>query len=179
MTGVLYPGSVPTEPEVVLFSGHPSRLAEPFLYLRALFLALVGGVGAGLASAFADGRVESGWVLAGVLGVFALFTLRGELRRARVRYAITDRRLRIETGLVARRRRHTELKWVQEVTLHQSMTERLLGVGTVVFVTDDESELEFWFRGVTAPRRLMRVVVAVLPGRVAPERRGPRMGVRI
>ncbi len=178
---VLYAGAVSAEPEVVFFSGHPSRLAHPFLYLRALFLALVGGIAAGLASAFADGRVQLGWVVAGVLGVFVLFTLRGELRRIRVRYAITDRGLRIETGLVARRRRQTRLEWVQEVTMHQSMTERLLRVGTVVFITEDESELEFLFHGVAEPRRLMRTVGKALPARIqTPERRSrARMGARI
>lgn len=179
--GVLYAGPVFGEREVVLFSGHPSRLAQPFLYIRALALALVGGVAAGLASALADGRVRSGWVLAGVLGVFALVALRGELRRARVRYAITDRRLRIETGLLARRKRQTWLEGVQEVTMRQSVTERLLGVGTVVFITEDESELDFRFRGVAEPRRLMSTVATVLPGRIrTPERRSqPRMGARV
>jgi membrane protein YdbS with pleckstrin-like domain len=181
----LYPGSVFAEPdEVVLFLGHPSRLAHPFLYVRALVLALVGGIVAGLASAIADGRVQSAWVVAGVLGVFGLYALRGELRRVRVRYAITDRRLRIETGLLARRKRQTRLDWVQDVTMHQSMTDRFLGIGTVVFITGEEADPEFHFRGVADPRRLLSAVDRALPGRISePRRRGrtsePRQRVRI
>lgn len=181
--GVLYSGLVLAEPgEVVFFSGHPSRLAQPFLYIRALVLALLGGIVAGLGSAIADGRVQSGWVVVGVLGVFGLFALRGELRRARVRYAITDRRLRIETGLVAWRKRQTQLDWVQDVTVHQSVTDRFLGIGTVVFITDDEDGVEFRFHGVAEPRRLMGAIGEALPGRriTAPKSRSrPRMGVRI
>jgi uncharacterized membrane protein YdbT with pleckstrin-like domain len=167
--------------EVVFFSGHPSRLAHPFLYIRALILALVGGILAGVASAFADGRVQSGWVIVAVLGVFGLFALRGELRRARVRYAVTDRRVRIETGLVARRKRQTQLEWVQEVTMHQSVTERFLGIGTVVFITDDEYELQFCFRGVVEPRQLVNTVGQALPHsvRVPEPSRRVRIGARI
>jgi uncharacterized membrane protein YdbT with pleckstrin-like domain len=180
--GVLYSGLVFSEPgEVVFFSGHPSRLASPFLYVRALVLALLGGIMAGLGSAIAGGRVQSGWVVAGVLGVFALFALRGELRRARVRYAITDRRLRIETGLLARRKRQTQLEWVLDVTVHQSMTDRFLGIGTVVFTTHEEDDGEFRFHGVAEPRRLMGAMGEALPERTpVPERRSrPRMGARI
>jgi membrane protein YdbS with pleckstrin-like domain len=179
---VLYAGRVVIEPgEVVFFSGHPSRLAHPFLYIRALILALVGGIVAGVASAFVDGRVQSGWVVAGVLGVFALFALRGELRRIRVRYAITDRRVRIETGLVARRKRQTQLEWVQEVTMQQSLTQRFLGVGTVVFITEDGSELDFRLHGVVEPRRLMGTIGEALPGRIrtSDRRSRARMGARI
>ncbi|MEA2210623.1 MAG: hypothetical protein QOF83_571 [Solirubrobacteraceae bacterium] len=178
---VLYAGRVVVEPgEVVLFSGHPSRLAHPFLYIRALVLALVGGVAAGLASALTDGRVQSGWVVAGVLGVFGLIALRGELRRMRVRYAITDRRVRIETGLIARRKRQTALDWVQEVTMHQTVTERFLGIGTVVFITD-ESHLDFRLHGLAEPRRLLGSIDEAVPGRIrTPERRSrARMGARI
>ena len=180
--GVLYAELVFAEPgEVVFFSGHPSRFAQPFLYVRALILALIGGITAGLASAIADGRVQSAWVVIGVLGVFGLFALRGELRRARVRYAITDRRLRIETGLVARRKRQARLEWVQDVHMHQSLTDRFLGIGTVVFITGDETDWEFRFHGVTGPRRLMGVMDEALPGRIRPPRgrSQPRMGARI
>jgi membrane protein YdbS with pleckstrin-like domain len=174
----LYPGSVFAQrDEVVFFLGHPSRLAHPFLYIRALVVALVGGIVAGLASAIADGRVQSGWVVVGVLGVFGLYALRGELRRVRVRYAITDRRLRIETGLLARRKRQAELEWVQNVTMHQSMTDRFLGIGTVVFITGEEAEHEFRFRGVADPRRLLSAVDRELPGRISePRSRGRGRG---
>lgn len=179
---VLYAGRVVVEPgEVVFFSGHPSRLAHPFLYVRALVFALVGGIIAGVVSAFVDGRVQSGWVIAGVFGVFGLYALRGELRRIRVRYAVTDRRVRIETGLIARRKRQASLDWVQEVTMSQSMTQRFLGVGTVVFITDDDAEPNFRFHGLAEPRRLLRTVDDALPGLIrTPERRGRvRMGARI
>ena len=165
----------------MFFSGHPSRLAHPFLYIRALIFALVGGIIAGLISAFSGGRVQSGWVVVGVLGVFGLCALRGELRRARVRYAITDQRIRIETGLVARRKRQTQLAWVQEVTMHQSVTERFLGIGTVIFITDDESELDFRLHGLAEPRQMVKTLGQALPPGVAlPERRRrARMGARI
>lgn len=153
----------------MFYSGRPSRLAHPFVYVRALVLALLGGVIAGLITTIAAGHEQSGWVFVGVAGVFGLVALRAELRRARVRQLVTERRIRIETGLLTRRRRHGELDWVQAVRVHQSMLGRLLGVGTVVIVTDEE----FRLHGVRNPRRLVRLVNGRSPSRqqIAPRER--------
>lgn len=149
---------VPEPGEQVFFHGHPSWLSMPGLYVKGLLGALAAGLIAGLASAAASGHVQSGWVIAAVLGIFALVLVTGYTRRKRTTYTITDRRLTIDTGLLSRDVHETRLERVQNVNSRQTALERLLGVGTVDFDTAARSESDFSFRGVPDPRQIARIV---------------------
>jgi uncharacterized membrane protein YdbT with pleckstrin-like domain len=113
---------------------------------------------AGLVSRLADGHVEVGWVLAAVLVVFAVLVAIGQIRRIQIRYAITNQRLTIETGLLSRELHQTRLERIQNVNSSQSMFERILQIGTVNFDTAAEAEFDFSFRGVGDPRGIVRTV---------------------
>ena len=136
----------------------------PGLYVKGLLGALLVGVIAGVASAgtAAQAKVQTGWVIAAVFVVFGLVTLRGCLRRLRTTYMITDRRLSIGRGLFSRNVHEARLERVQNVYSHQTVLERLLGIGTVDFDTVD---FDLSFRGVDDPRELARTVDRVLQER--------------
>ena len=144
--------------EAIFFHGHPSWRSLPGLYIRGLILALLAGVLAGLATRIAAGHVEAGWVVVAVMVVFALLAGIGQLRRLQTTYAITDRRLAIETGLLSRELHQTRLERVQNVNAHQSLGQRMLGIGTVDFDTAAEAAFEFSFVGVDDPRGIVRTV---------------------
>jgi len=144
--------------ERIFFYGHPCWRSMLAFYVRGLLLSLVAGVVAGLASACVHGHVELGWVIAGVVGVYGLFAAIGQLRRQRVTYSITDRRLTIETGLFARRLHQAPLERIQNVNTRQTLVGRLLRVGSVDFDTAAEFEAEFSFEGVGDPRWIVRMV---------------------
>jgi uncharacterized membrane protein YdbT with pleckstrin-like domain len=127
-------------------------------YLKGLLTAVVAGTIAGLVSAAVENGVQALWVIAIVLIVFAVGLIRGTLRRARITYTITDRRLTIQRGLLAREVHETTLDRVQNVAARQSMLERLLGVGTVDFDTAGSAEFDFTFIGVEHPHRIVRTV---------------------
>ncbi|HEX5889274.1 MAG TPA: PH domain-containing protein [Pyrinomonadaceae bacterium] len=61
------------------------------------------------------------------------------LRRNMIRYTVTDAKLQIDTGLIARTTRNIPLSKVQDVTVSASIPQRLLGLGDVV--VDNASEL--------------------------------------
>lgn len=126
--------------------------------VKGLVLSLVVGVAVGIGSTAADGHVEAGWVVLGVVLAFLLVLVIGQVRRLRTTYAITDRRLAIETGLVSRDLHQTRIERIQNVNCRQSLFERALGVGTVDFDTAGEAEFDFCFRGVDDPRRIVRTV---------------------
>ena len=108
--------------EQIFFHGHPSwRSMLPF-YIRGSVASLIAGVIGGLASVLAGGRVELGWVVAGVLIVFVPALSTGRLRRQRTTYSITSRRLTIETGLFSRELHQTRLERIQNVNARQSLT---------------------------------------------------------
>jgi uncharacterized membrane protein YdbT with pleckstrin-like domain len=148
--------------ERVFFHGHPSwRSILPF-YVKGLLAAIAAGVVAGLISAAASRAVESGWVVVAVLVVFAVVLGTGLIRRGRITYTITNRRLTIETGLVARDVHETRLEQIQNVRARQSPFERLAGIGTVAFDTAGSAGFDFAFAGIDDPRRLVRTVDQVL-----------------
>jgi uncharacterized membrane protein YdbT with pleckstrin-like domain len=148
--------------EHVLFDGHPSWRSTLDFYIKGIVAAVIAGAIAGLATAIANGHVQDGWVVAAVVGVLGAVLLAGALRRARTTYTITNERLMIQHGLVARSHQETRIERVQNVASRQSMLERLLGVGTVEFDTAGEAEYDFSFKGVADPRGIVRTVDRVL-----------------
>lgn len=61
------------------------------------------------------------------------------LRRNMVRYTLTDSKLEIDTGLIARTTRNVPLSKIQDVTVSASIPQRLLGFGDLI--VDNASEL--------------------------------------
>jgi membrane protein YdbS with pleckstrin-like domain len=61
------------------------------------------------------------------------------IRRNMIRYTVTDSKLEIDTGLVARTTRNIPLSKVQDVTVAASIPQRLLGFGDII--VDNASEV--------------------------------------
>jgi len=75
------------------------------------------------------------------------------LRRNMVRYTLTDSKIEIDTGLVARTTRNIPLSKIQDVTVSASIPQRLLGFGDLII--DNASELggSTVLRNITKPRQ--------------------------
>ena len=61
------------------------------------------------------------------------------VRRHMIRYTVTDAKLQIDTGLIARTTRNIPLSKVQDVTVSASIPQRLLGFGDII--VDNASEI--------------------------------------
>ena len=61
------------------------------------------------------------------------------VRRNTVRYTVTDSKLEIDTGLIARTTRNIPLSKVQDVTVSASIPQRILGFGDII--VDNASEI--------------------------------------
>ncbi len=61
------------------------------------------------------------------------------IRRNMVRYTLTDSKIEIDTGLVARTTRNIPLSKIQDVTVSASIPQRLLGFGDLI--VDNASEV--------------------------------------
>jgi uncharacterized membrane protein YdbT with pleckstrin-like domain len=138
--------------EQVIYEGRPSWRSILGFYIMGL---VVVAVAAGIAY-----LVSGGGLAAAVgAGVFVLLLLVGWLKRISTRYSITDRRLRIQRGLVARKVEEARLERVQNVTVSQGIIERVLQVGTVDFDTaSNRADDTFQFRGIAQPERITRLV---------------------
>ena len=138
--------------EQVIYEGRPSWRSILGFYILGLVIV---AVAAGIA------YLVSGGGLAAAVGaaVFVGLLLLGWIKRISTRYSITDRRLRIQRGIVARKVEEARLERVQNVTVNQGVLERILQVGTVDFDTaSNRADDTFQFRGIAQPERITRLV---------------------
>jgi uncharacterized membrane protein YdbT with pleckstrin-like domain len=138
--------------EQVIYEGRPSwRSILSFYIVGLIVVAIATGIallvgGGGLAAAVGG-------------GVFVLLLLVGWLKRISTRYSITDRRLRIQRGIIARNVEEARLERVQNVNVKQGVLERILQVGTVDFDTaSNRADDTFQFRGIAQPEEITRLV---------------------
>jgi uncharacterized membrane protein YdbT with pleckstrin-like domain len=61
------------------------------------------------------------------------------IKRNMIRYTVTDSKLEIDTGLIARTTRNIPLSKVQDVTVSASIPQRLMGFGDII--VDNASEV--------------------------------------
>ena len=140
------------ENEQVIYEGRPSWRSILGFYIAGLVVvAIAGAIGYLVADA-------GGAAIAAVV-VFVLLLVVGWLKRISTRYAITDRRLRIQRGIVSRNVEEARLERVQNVNVRQSIIERVLQVGTVDFDTaSNRADDTFQFRGIADPSEITRLV---------------------
>jgi uncharacterized membrane protein YdbT with pleckstrin-like domain len=142
----LHPG------EQVIYEGHPSWRSTIAFYLKGLLVALAAAV----LAALIDSSVGLG-VVAFVI-IFAVVILVGFIRRFFTVYTITNQRLRIQRGIIARSVQQTQIERVQNVNTSQGIIQRILQVGTVDFDTAGTGDADFAFRGVNNPENVVAAV---------------------
>src|SRR4051794_15194184 len=121
--------------EQVMFQGHPSWRSILGFYIKGLVVVLVIAFLVGLVTNIANGDTDTGLVvLVAIVGV-AIVVLAGLIKRITTHYTITNRRLHIQRGIIARDIQETRLERVQNVNYNQSLLERVLQVGDVDFDT--------------------------------------------
>jgi uncharacterized membrane protein YdbT with pleckstrin-like domain len=144
--------------EHALFEGHPSWRSILGYYIKGLAVAAAIGALAALASRIAEDEVKTGWVAIAAGAVLGFVIVVGYVRRLSTTYTITNRRLHIKRGIVARRTQEARLERVQNVNTDQSVLERMLQVGTVDFDTAGGDDHDFKFAGVGEPGEVVQAV---------------------
>jgi uncharacterized membrane protein YdbT with pleckstrin-like domain len=156
----LHPG------EEIVFQGRPVWRAIMSFYVSATLGALVVGVLVGIFASTGLGVVV-------FLVLFAIALLVGFVRRVATVYTITNQRLRIQTGLLARRVQQTRIDRVQNVNTSQGVADRVLRVGTVDFDTAGTDDSEFRFVGVSSPAEVVAAVDVAQREAAAAQREAP------
>lgn len=137
--------------EQVIFEGHPSWRAILGFYLKGVLVAVILGVIAKLI--WGDGEA-----FLVILVVLALTLLIGFVKRVATTYTITNRRLNIKRGIVAKEVQETRLERVQNVNYRQSVYQRLMQIGDVDFDTAATDDYNFVFYGVADPSEVVHAV---------------------
>jgi uncharacterized membrane protein YdbT with pleckstrin-like domain len=106
--------------ERIIYQGHPSWRAILGFYLKGALVAAGAGVLAGLLN---EG-VGLGVLTFAV--ILAITIVAGFIKRVATVYTITDRRLNIKRGIIARKVQETRLQRVQNVNFNQGVYERIM-----------------------------------------------------
>ena len=97
------------------------------------------------------------------LVILAITILVGFIKRVATVYTITDRRLNIKVGIIARKVQETRLQRVQNVNYDQGVYERIMQIGDVEFTTAGTDESNFVFGGVAQPEQVVQQVEQATP----------------
>jgi uncharacterized membrane protein YdbT with pleckstrin-like domain len=141
----LHPG------EVVVFEGHPSWRAVLSFYIGGFAGAVVIGVIVALAASVPLG------VVVGV-ALVALVIVAGLIKRWATDYMVSNQRLYIRHGILAKHVQQTRVDRIQNVNTDQRLGQRILGVGTVDFDTAGTDDADFRFVGIARPGRVAEAV---------------------
>ncbi len=91
-------------------------------------------------SRWADGKPWLGWAIVAVsLTVLVAWVVAPVLRWATAQYVLTNRRIIVRNGIVARQGRDMPLARVNDVHFRYTVLERMLGCGTLVVESAGES----------------------------------------
>jgi uncharacterized membrane protein YdbT with pleckstrin-like domain len=142
--------------ERVIYQGHPSWRAIIGFYLKGALVGAAAGVLAALIDSTSLG------ILVFVV-VLAITILAGFIMRVATVYTITDRRLNIKVGIIARKVQETRLQRVQNVNYDQGVYERIMQIGDVEFTTAGTDESNFVFAGVAQPEQVVQQVEQATP----------------
>lgn len=135
-------------------------------FLGRLLVWLLGNVGFLALAAWITPHVE--WLSASrsamiVVGVLLLSGLEVGLRRVLLpilqrRYRLTTQRLFIERGIFSQTVDQTELIRVDDVRLHKTFLDRLVGLGTVAVISTDATDREVVMEGIEKPEEVAEFI---------------------
>ena len=144
--------------EHIIFQGHPSWRSILGFYIKGLVLVAIAAAVAALATKIASDEVDRGLVTLVAVVLLVAVLVAGYVKRMFTTYTISDHRLHIRRGIIARAEQQTLITRVQNVNTHQSVLQRLLQIGNVNFDTAAGDDYDFQFAGVADPAEVVEAV---------------------
>jgi membrane protein YdbS with pleckstrin-like domain len=107
-------------------------------------------------------REDPTWVrepwLPVVAALFLLLPIRRHIRRQSVKMTIAGDKLRYEAGLLSKTTRNIQLSKVQDVTVRQSLAQRMAGLGDLTIETAGESS-RLTFPNIDRPQAIADTII--------------------
>ena len=152
----------------VLYSGGPSMLAlVGSFFWNGLFLAMLAVLAffpINLLGRLAEMPLgllieEYRRPAALVLGIIVVLSLFWDILKIKsTRYTITSDRMEFERGVLTRQTDNLDLFRIQDLVLHRSLSDRILGLGTVQLSTTDSSHPIIDFYKVRNPKKVYELL---------------------
>ena len=155
--------------EQVVWQGNPSWKAMLLYYVKWTVVSLIPVAVWIILNQFMSDPPSVLWFLIVTVLALVLTYVVGWVKRATTRYRVTDHRIQIRTGLLSRSDSSANLARVQNVNVHQTVFQRMLGIGDVDWDTagTDSGDADFTFYGVDDPSRLVNLVDGALHDQAA------------
>lgn len=147
--------------EKILWQGRPSWRAHLSYLAVSIPLALLPLIIAGLLRANDVGTWLPYWQwLLISLVLVALVIAYNVLQRYSTFYLVSTHRLRVRRGILSRREQTARFERIQNVSISQTLLDRMLKVGAVQFDTagTDSGDSNLDFTGISDPQELVRIV---------------------
>lgn len=143
----------PDDVEEVYFDGTPSLKGEAgtLVLLGLIDLVLIAGAVVGGLALGGLGlliTVPAAAIVSLLLFAYPVLRLRSR------RYKITNYRIDYEQGLLSKSIDTLELWHVEDIAFRQSLSDRILGVGTIIVLSHDDTMPQLEMKGLPDPRRL-------------------------
>lgn len=147
--------------ERILWQGRPSWRAHLSYLIVWIPLALLPVIIAGimLANDKDTGLPYWQWLLISLVLVVLVIAY-NTLQRFATFYVVSTQRLRVRQGILSRREQTARFERIQNVSISQTLLDRMLKVGAVQFDTagTDSSDSNLNFTGISDPQELVRIV---------------------
>jgi membrane protein YdbS with pleckstrin-like domain len=147
------PHAPPTDDETVYYSGSPLLGGQPekvigFALLGTLFLV------APVIFRFVAGNWPPGWMAIALVAVGVILWFAPVILSKSIRYRITNYRVDFERGVISKSINTLELWHVEDLSFHQSLLARLIGIGTIRIISHDDTMPNLTMRGLPNARHL-------------------------
>ena len=135
------------EPEADIWEGGYSGKAMFGNWLGAGIISVVVVV---LMVAYEGLRVKGRWqiVLLAIAAMWVGLALMLLYRKMNVQYKLTTQRFIHQSGILTRVSDRIEVIDIDDVTYHQGVIERMVGVGSIKITSSDKTHPELWLRGI-------------------------------
>lgn len=138
--------------EKVIWTGRPSWRGRMAIVIPGALLVVIALV----VLLWADVAVGTTLIVAAIVAVIVLLWAIWET--IRWKYTITNHRVFVRHGLVSINEQTARLERVQDVTLHQSLFDRMFGVGRLLIDTAGSSGSALEFRALVDPGHVREVL---------------------
>lgn len=81
------------------------------------------------------------------------------LKRKLIRYTLTDAKIEIDAGLVARTTRNVPLRTIQDVTISASVSQRMLGFGDLIIDNASEQGGKIVLKNINSPKQYADILL--------------------
>ena len=146
------PHAPPKDDEAVYFDGRPFLGGKPGQVIILTVLAvlfMLGPVIYGFVHRWPSGIA---WIVCEVIGIVLLLT--PFILSKQVRYRISNYRIDYERGFLSKNIQTMELWHVEDLSFHQSVIDRLVGIGTIRVLSHDDTMPDLNIHGIPDARKI-------------------------